>query len=104
MRSDGCTLPELLQVAGNHELTGMQTSADDPVIAGLRTKRDVDHVHSVIRANGIDLLNALHFLYRQLRYKESILANLRLGGDTAELVRPQYISRIRKCSRDANGS
>ena len=48
MRSDGCTFAELLQIAGNHALTRLETRADDPVVPGLRTERDVDHVDLVV--------------------------------------------------------
>jgi hypothetical protein len=53
-------------------------------------------VHTFVRPGNIDLLNALHFLDGDLRYKESILSNLRLGGHPAKLTWPQHVSRIRE--------
>ena len=44
----------------------------------------------------VTLRDELHFLDRYLRYKESILANLRRGGHPAELPRQQHISGIWK--------
>ena len=103
MRADWRALAKLLQVAGNDELTGVQARINNPIVPCLRTKRDVDDVHTMIRSGNVDLFDALHFLHCQLRYEESIMAKLGLGAHPSELARTQYVSGIRKYAGQANG-
>ena len=104
MRAHGNAIAQFLQVVGNDSVPGSQSAGDNPVVADLRAKLNIDDMYLFVRVHGVDLLDALQLLHGDLRDEKRIVLHLGTGGDSAELARAEARYRDLEMRRDADGA
>ena len=70
----------------------------------LGAELDGSQVSLVVVAGDVDLMHALQLLHRNLGNQQSIVAQLRLAPDTAELAGAKDVSGIGERGSDADGA
>src|SRR5579864_7141038 len=104
MGTDGNALFQLLEIAEDDAIAGMQAGSDDPVLTMLRAERHVDDVHLVAGADGVDLFEALKVLHGGLRNENGVAEDRGLSAHAAELPGTKDVAGVGEGRGDADGA